>query len=261
MMHPEFHIQWELKNNDSWFGKLNKNFIHPKINGGNMKAILQKLFFISILSTLLLLSENIYSQTKPIRFGVRGGWNYSFTNVEIVGLNVQGRQGLNAGGVFEYWISDLFAVHANVLYNMKGNKWERDLGLAMIKYEWAFDYLSIPVLAKFAFGDKVKFYLVAGPEFSFLLSGKENTETEILGEQDTEERDLKEYMSSFELAGNFGFGVDIQVDPVVIFIDIRGSLGFTDIFKETPPDVQVEEGSVVHLVPSASIGVLYQLGE
>ena len=120
-----------------------------------MKSLMQKIFVVSILLLLLILPQEIYSQTKPIRLGIRGGWNYSFTNVEIAGLNVKGRQGLNAGGVFEYWVSDLFAIHANVLYNMKGNKWERDLGLASIKYEWGLDYLSIPVLAKFAFGDKV----------------------------------------------------------------------------------------------------------
>ena len=225
-----------------------------------MKSLFHNLFLVSILAVVLILPQEIYSQTKPIRLGVKGGWNYSFTNVEVAGLNVKGRQGLNLGGVFEYWISDLFAIHSDVLYNMKGNKWERDLGLGMINYEWGFDYLSIPVLAKFAFGDKVKFYLVVGPEFSFLLSGKETTEVEALGQGDSEERDLKEYMNSFEFAGNFGFGVDINVEPVVLFIDIRGSLGFTDIFKETPPDVQIEEGSVIHLVPSASVGVLYPLG-
>jgi hypothetical protein len=226
-----------------------------------MKSLLHNLFLVSIFAVLLILPHEIYSQTKPIRLGVKGGWNYSFTNVEVAGLNVKGRQGLNLGGVFEYWISDLFAIHSDVLYNMKGNKWERDLGIGMLKYEWGFDYLSIPILAKFAFGNQVKFYLVVGPEFSFLLSGKEIGEGEALGEQVSEERDLKEYMSSFEFAGNFGFGVDINVDPVIIFIDIRGSLGFTDIFKETPPDVQIEEGSVVHLVPSASVGVLYPLGD
>lgn len=226
-----------------------------------MKSLLHNLFLVSILAVLLILPQEIYSQTKPIRLGVKGGWNYSFTNVEVAGLNVKGRQGLNLGGVFEYWISDLFAIHSDVLYNMKGNKWERDLGIGMLKYEWGFDYLSIPILAKFAFGNQVKFYLVVGPEFSFLLSGKEIAEGEALGEQVSEERDLKEYMNSFEFSGVFGFGVDINVEPIVLFIDIRGSLGFTDIFKETPPDVQVEEGSIVHLVPSASVGVLYPLGD
>lgn len=225
-----------------------------------MKSQLLKLTSVLVLVITLLLPCEIYSQEKPIRLGVKGGWNYSFTNVEVAGLNVEGRQGLNVGGVFEYWVSDLFAIHTNVLYNMKGNKWERDLGIGMLKYEWGFDYLSIPILAKFAFGDQVKFYLVVGPEFSFLLSGKEIAEGEALGQQVNEERDLKEYMSSFEFAGNFGFGVDINVDPVVIFIDIRGSLGLTDIFTETPPDIQIEEGSVVQLVPSVSVGVLYPLG-
>jgi hypothetical protein len=212
--------------------------------------------------TALIVPQEVFSQTKPIRVGLRGGWNYSFTNVEVAGLNVQGRSGINAGGVFEYWVSELFAVHADVLYNMKGNNWEADLfGLATITYDWKFDYLSIPVLAKFAFGDKVKFYLIVGPEFSFLLSAKELIEVKGMGEQESEERDFKDYMNSFEFAGNFGFGVDFQIDPVVLFIDIRGSLGLTDIFKEIPPDVEIEEGSVIHLVPSASIGVLYQLGD
>ena len=228
-----------------------------------MKFLVQNLVLISILAVMLILPQEIYSQTKPIRVGVRGGWNYSFTNVEVGGLNVKGRNGINVGGVFEYWVSDLFAIHTDVLYNMKGNKWERDLLVGTAEYTWEFDYLSIPVLAKFAFGSQAKFYLVVGPEFSFLLSGKENREGEGWGFPNPEpgETDLKEYMNSFEFAGVFGFGVDFNVEPVVLFIDIRGSLGFTDIFKETPPDVQVEEGSIIHLVPSVSVGVLYPLGD
>jgi len=220
-----------------------------------MKSQLLKLVPVLVIIIALLVPQEIYPQTKPMRFGARIGWNYSFTNVEVGGLNVTGRQGINAGGVFEYWVSDLFAIHANALYNMKGNKWERDLTVGTAEYTWAFDYLSIPILAKFAFGNQVKLYLVVGPEFSFLLSSNEIKEGE--GWTSTGERNLKEYMNSFELAGNFGFGIDIQVDPVVLFIDVRGSLGFSDIFKETPPGVAMEEGTVRHIVPSLSVGVLY----
>jgi len=228
-----------------------------------MESPIYKLIYTTFLFVLLLLPQEIYSQLKPIRIGIRGGWNYSFTNVEIIGLNVKGRNGTNLGGVFEYWVSDLFAIHTNVLYNMKGNKWDREFIYGTAEYTWEFNYLSIPILAKFAFGNQVKFYVVIGPEFSFLLSGKEVKQGdawEVVGET-TGERDLKDYMNSFEFAGDLRLGVDIQVDPVVIFIDVGGSVGFTDILKETPPDIYLEEGSVVHLVPSASIGVLYQLGE
>lgn len=221
-----------------------------------MKSQLLKLVPVLVLIIALLVPQEIYSQAKPMRFGARIGWNYSFTNVEVGGVNVTGRSGINAGGVFEYWVSDLFAIHTNVLYNMKGNKWERDLSVGTAEYTWAFDYLSIPILAKFAFGSQAKFYLVVGPEFSFLLSANEVKEGEGWP-TGTGERDFKEYMNSFEFAGIFGFGVDIQVDPVVLFIDVRGSLGFSDIYKETPPGVYMEEGSVVNLVPSISIGVLY----
>jgi len=220
-----------------------------------MKTQILKLSFVLMLTIPLLIPQDVYSQIKPMRFGARIGWNYSFTNVEIGGLNVAGRNGINAGGVFEYWVSDLFAIHTDVLYNMKGNKWDRELLVGTAEYTWAFDYLSIPVLAKFAFGGQVKFYLVVGPEFSFLLSGNEVKEGE--GWPATGERDLKEYMNSFEFAGDFGFGVDFNIEPVVLFIEIRGSLGITDVFKETPSGILMEEGTVMQLVPSLSIGILY----
>jgi hypothetical protein len=225
-----------------------------------MKSQLIKLVLLFILLISSTILQEIYPQVKPMWYGVKGGWNYSFTNVEIGGLNVQGRHGLHAGAVFEYWISDLFAIHSNALYNMKGNMWERDLGFfGTVEYKWAFDYLSFPILAKFAFGDKVKFYVIVGPEFSFLLSGnevKEGEAWEYAGEI-TGETDIKEYMNSFEFAANLGFGVDIHADPVVIFIEIHGSLGLTDILKETPPGLFIEEGAVRHLVPSISAGVLF----
>ena len=230
-----------------------------------MKSQLLKFVPVLILIIALLVPQEVFSQTKPIRVGLRGGWNYAFTNVEVAYGQVKGRQGLNIGGVFEYWISDMFAIHTNVLYNMKGNKWEEEIGYGYgtNEYKWEFNYLSIPLLAKFAFGSQVKFYVVIGPEFSFLLSGKEVKEGEgwELYNETTGERDLKDYMNSFEFAGVLRLGVDIQVDPVVIFIDVGGSVGLTDIFKETPPGLIMEEGSVINLVPSASVGVLYQLGD
>jgi hypothetical protein len=226
-----------------------------------MKTLSIKFFLTLFLFLLLFPAAEILSQVKPIRFGVKGGWNYSFTNVEVGGLQVQGRHGINAGGVFEFWVSELFAIHSNVLYNMKGNKWEKDIIFSSetAEYTWAFDYLSIPVLAKFAFGENVKFYLVVGPEFSFLLSGNEVKEGEgwqFYGET-TGENDISEYMNSFEFAADLGFGLDISIEPIVLFIDVRGSLGFSNILKETPPGIIIEEGTVRNLVPSISVGVLF----
>lgn len=227
-----------------------------------MKTLTCKLVFANILIVLLILPFKIYSQEKPMRIGAKGGWNYAFNNLEAANGEVQGKHGFVGGGVFEYWFSDLFAINSNVLYNMKGNEWKVKEGFLFFvetsTVTWALNYLSIPVSAKFAFGDQVKFYLLIGPEFSFLLSGEEITK----GEDSEEMVELKDVMNSFEIAGNFGFGLDIKVDPVVLFFEVRGSLSLGETFKEDPPGtVQLlEEGAIKNIVPSLSAGVLYPLG-
>lgn len=213
--------------------------------------------------TALIVPQEVFSQTKPMRVGVKGGWNYAFNNIEAANGEVQGRSGFVGGGVFEYWISDFFAVNANLLYSMKGNEWEVKEGYWIFVEKktvtWALDYLSIPLSAKFAFGGQVKFYLLIGPEFSFLLSGEEITKDD----ESEETVDFKDVMNSFEFAGNFGFGLDVAVDPVVLFIEVRGSISITDTFKENPPGtVQLmEEGTIRNIVSTLSAGVLYQLGD
>jgi len=226
-----------------------------------MKSQFIKLVLVLIPIFTLLVPLETYSQEKPMWYGVKGGWNFAFNNIDAANANVQGKSGFVGGGVFEYRVSDLFAINTNLLYNMKGNEWEGTTSYLWFQetetVTWSFNYLSIPIAAKFAFGGQTKFYLLIGPEFSFLLSAEEVTK----GEDDEETIDFKEeeIASSFELAGNFGFGVDIYIKPVILFFEVRGSLSFTDVLQDKPNGtIQfIEEGTVRNLVPSLSVGILF----
>lgn len=218
----------------------------------------KKMLVLLIMAFLLTTLFNYgMAQDKPVRFGVRIGFSGALTNVEISGMDRKPHFGFVAGGVFEYWTSNRFAIHTNLIYSMKGAEYSLDLGIASADITWKFDYLSIPILAKIAFGERTKFYLLVGPEFSFLLSAKQKTEAEGLGLQASDEVDLKDYMSSFEVALSSGMGVDIPMGNMVFFIESRGSIGLTDIFKEMPPDTFGEDEAVKNLVGSLSVGLAF----
>lgn len=216
----------------------------------------------SVLTVAVVLSaasfNGGFAQDKASRFGVRLGGNVGLNNVQFVGMNREVRFGLVAGGIFEYWLSPRFAIHTNALYNMKGAQWGVSVpGIASADAIWKFDYLSIPTLGKIAFGERTKLYLLIGPEFGFLLSGKQVVEATGLGMQADEEIDLKDYMNSFEVAVASGLGVEIPMGNAVFFIESRGSLSLTDIFKEIHPDITIEDKAVRNVVSSLSIGVAF----
>lgn len=219
----------------------------------------KKIFVLAIAVFLIAtLFNQGFAQDKAVRFGVRIGFSGGFTNVEIAGMNREPRLGFVAGGLFEYWLNYRFAIQANPSYLMKGAKYSLDLGIASTDLTWKFDYLSIPILAKIAFGERTRFYLVTGPELAFLLSSNQKIELKGLGLQESEEDDLKDYMNSTEVALALGFGVEIPMGSTVFFIESRGSLGFTDIFKDIPSGFFAgEDKAVRNLFSSFAMGLAF----
>jgi hypothetical protein len=227
-----------------------------------MKRIYTILMILSI--ALTLLNNVVFSQ---IKFGLRGGLNLANVSEDLGGtetvdfegtpiqinLNQTNRTTFGIGGVVEYWVTPIFALQVNALYNQKGvgidgniNETLEEQGIPFSLKVTAeetikLSYLSFPVLAKVAFGENIKPYLIAGPEIGILLSGKDyakaTSEAEAMGmkigpiteEQDT---DIKDQLESLDFAINFGAGVLIPLGVVEIFVDAQYSLGLTKINKE-----------------------------
>jgi hypothetical protein len=234
----------------------------------------KKLYLLLAMCIGLGLTQDLYSQEKPVRVGVVGGMNLSSLNMYVL-YDYQGygikteremRPGIRIGGVFEFWPSEIFALHINALYQTKGVNYKpkssdyAGLPIPFKEMKWDLAYMSVPVLGKVAFGDKVKFYLDFGPEFSFLLSAKVMQTTTVSGQDREIESDIKDNISSFELSGNFGFGVEFPISNLTAFVGTRGYLSLTDVFQNRMFSgiAEAQPGKNAMLFGgSLSIGIVY----
>lgn len=208
------------------------------------------------------------AQDKPLKFGARGGLNLAnisedFESVPIdlddtpiiADFKKSNYTTYGVGGFLEYWLSPAFAVQVNALYSLKGVKAKTDFNLNFVDEGTTIyvngdlngtvkmAYFSLPVLAKFAFGDvsAARPYILGGPEVGFLLTAKAIMEAEAdisfngfsTTQSFDEDEDIKDNLESTEFALNFGAGLEFPFSSVRGFIEGRYGLGLTKVNKKT----------------------------
>lgn len=170
------------------------------------------------LAAAMLLSASIFAQ--DFHYGIKAGANFAVQS-EIADYfnNDNIRTGLSVGAFGNMAINNWLTLQTEVNYDQKGGKSESVVN----KY----DYLTVPVLAKFSLGksDKtaLQFNLNAGPYAGFLL----NAETEVEGST----VDLKDNTENFEFGVIAGFGMKYPVANHNIVFDLRMGLGLTSYDK------------------------------
>ncbi|WP_051718730.1 porin family protein [Hymenobacter sp. IS2118] len=117
----------------------------------------------TLLSLGLLLSVATAASAQEIRFGLKGGVNYS----SITGNNtagVESKIGLQAGALANFALSDLISIQPEVLYSQKGYQAEVNND---IKYK--INYIDVPLLVKVNAGG---LFFEGGPQVGFLAGAK-----------------------------------------------------------------------------------------
>lgn len=166
-----------------------------------------------ILVVALCIASATQMKAQFLQIGVKGGVNFAnFTGSDI---QTDGITSFHAGLVSEIKLLENFSVQPELLYSTQGASLESDVLNNEFKNELG--YISIPVLAKFYLTDNLS--LEAGPQFSFLVSEKndaniENSET-----------------FDFALAA----GLSYKITPK-FFVQGRYGLGLTDV----APDADVK---------------------
>jgi len=176
------------------------------------------------LAITLLISGVSFAQN--FHYGIKAGTNFAVQS-EIADYfqNNNIRTGLSAGAFGNMDINNWLNLQAEVNYDQKGGKTET----STLKY----DYLTVPVLAKFSLGKsdntKLKFNINAGPYAGFLL----NAETEI----EDVTTDIKDNTEEFEFGVIAGFGIKYPIANNNIVLDLRMGLGLTSYDKiDTDPN-------------------------
>lgn len=161
-------------------------------------------------------------------FGLGGGLNRSSVSSSSGSADIS--TSFNIHGSAEYYFSESWGIKAKLFYDRKG--WDNGFIMdadTMEEYatDYNFDYLTIPVMANWHFGNTDNWYINFGPYAGFLLSAKETR-------FDT---DLSDDFNGSDFGLAFGIGVKIPVSEFIrIYIDYDGQIGFSDVF-----DGQAEE--------------------
>ena len=170
---------------------------------------MKKLIFLSMISVFLL------SSCAQRRYGARLGANYATIAGDDTD-DLDGKFGLNFGGVAEIGVSDKFAVQPEVLYSQQGTKYSDSDGF---DGKINLNYLNVPVMAKFKVSDA--FSIEAGPQFGYLLSAKDKYDSPISGEDD-----VKEFLKNTDFGGNIGVGYELDSG---LNFNARFNYGFSNI--------------------------------
>ena len=195
-----------------------------------------KVMLIGAVALMLLLPNS--SLAKGITGGLKIGMNSADLHGEDIkemeedlGVELKSKWGLCAGGFIRFNISETFVIQPEVLYTMKGAKFEETIDGETMKFEMNLSYLEIPVLVKFMIPTPggVKPNLYAGPALAIELSSK----TKLVYAGETEEEDIEETKDT-----DFGLIIGAGVDFGNLTVDLRYVLGLTTIFDEEDEDVK-----------------------
>ena len=219
-------------------------------------------FFFFCICVLFASVANAQNFTLGIRSGL------SIPNLSAGGsqnnpLNTgyKSRLGVDEGIFGEYHISSLFSLEAMLEYSSQGGKktgmqaFPNPQGqtppylYANFKSEAKFNYLLVPVLAKFGWNlsghSPVRIYVDAGPFAGFLLSAKQVTSGSSMvyadpqGQQPVSpaaqpfnaNNDIKDQLNTFNFGVSGNVGLAYHFTKSNIFIEGGGNYGFLNIQK------------------------------
>ncbi len=172
------------------------------------------------LAIAFLMISSIGANAQDFHYGIKSGANFAVQS-EIANYfdNNNIRTGLSAGAFGNYGINNWLTLQAELNYDQKGGNTETTTN----KY----DYLTVPVLAKFSLGKSdrsdLRFNINVGPYAGYLL----NAESDIEGVT----TDLKDNTEGFEFGAIGGFGVSYPIANNKIVFDVRMGLGLTSYDK------------------------------
>ena len=218
------------------------------------------------------------------QWGVRIGYNAAtISDGDTYGGNFDGdanigddgdefwRSGLVIGLSTNYVVSESFSVLYGLDFSQRGKRFENNDGT---EDQIRLNYLTLPLLPKFSFGQTLKGYLTLGPTFSYWTGGNvevDGREFDIEFVDNAVEFDRtgsgdiqvnEERVNRFEFGGAIGGGVQLNTGAGDFLLDLRYTAGFTDLIEDNEQTFnlraqdadrfrnQLISVSLIYLVPS-----------
>ena len=180
-----------------------------------------------------------------VSLGLKTGVNFAnitTPDISIVNIpDVQTNKTFTFGAVAEFGISNGFAIQTEANYSKKGFVIDEGIPLELaniplplgVEVRTDLNYIDIPVLAKYNFGNElIGGYVTAGPTMSFASGGRFRTAANFIidfnvVDQKFDFDDLN--ISKFDIGASIGAGGMVNLGATKLFIDARYTHGFTKL--------------------------------
>ena len=221
-----------------------------------------KIILIAIL--LLMFSTAVFAQGITAK-GIKGGLNLANWTGDDADFDFDGgygnkkmRTGFVFGGFITYEMNEMFSLQPELLFTMKGAKYEDEYTEEEDNYEYYekteismnCNYLEIPVLAKLKIPmeGNIKPNVFLGPALSIALSTtydvdfeyKEYEDGQLVDEESGSVDADIEFIKDVDFGLVFGAGVDFGK----ITVDARYNMGLSSIADEDEDDVKIKNSVI-----------------
>jgi hypothetical protein len=185
--------------------------------------------------TILFLAKNtLCAQTSKIDLGLQGSPSLmSMHGNEILNNDHQSGLGFSAGISAQFHVNKHWSVVTDINFERKGTHSDGvltdNLGevIGTFRCKQQFDYLALPVLVRYHFGEQIQFFVNAGPFVGYLLHQNNKISSDLFG--------LTSYSSKADFnpldAGvSAGFGMTAHFNSKFSYaIELRNNLGIYNI--------------------------------
>lgn len=183
------------------------------------------LMVLAVLGVALMAGIAAAQDTGLVGKGIKAGlamYTFGGTDNDFVGIEPDSRMGLGVGGFLTFAMGPNFALQPELLYVMKGAKYEE----GGAELTWKLNYLDIPVLFKYRFPTEgsTRPNLFAGPVGSIKMSAKAKAEEGGV----EEEEDVSDIVKGFDFGLAFGGGLDFAMSSTTLTFDVRYTLAMTE---------------------------------
>ena len=209
------------------------------------------------IALLFILGLSISFAQAQAKFGIKGGLNYSNLSGDLTTEEAnQSKVGFLGGIVANFPLSsdNFISIQPELLYSQKGYQFRDDevnIGGATYRFKGKrnFNYLDLPVLLKVNAGP---IFFEGGPQASYLLGIRDNTERELNGNDDkTWAKVEKDNLAELEIGYVAGLGFQA---PMGVGIGLRYNGSINALAKENNDELVNSRHSVFQLQLSYMLG-------
>ena len=237
-----------------------------------MKRILFFVLFLSLVTTL----------TAQFSIGARAGFNMAGQSGSF-GLSDEDYHWIycfNPGIAANYSFSDLFSLQAEANYANTGSKADVSFvdesgSITDGSLKSLFRSIQIPVLARFSFGSKLRYFGEAGPYFDLIVDGKyklkygdEVKKGSIKIKKEPEDNNSDDIMyldpdtrRKTDFGWYFGAGIQKKTGLGNLVFNVRFGLGLLDIYTFHDPDALPDYKPFRNRIVNISFAYMFDMGK